>query len=62
MSIARAQPDRPITHPFTRPVTTVRPLTSARHGGHLRPPWEATVRGIPPDILALASVTRWRAP
>lgn len=62
MSIARAQMDRPVTHPFTRPVTTASSATSARNGGHLCPPWEATVRGIPPDFLAPASVPAWRTP
>ena len=62
MSIVWAQPDHPVTHPFTRPVTTLTPATSHRNGGHLCSPWEATVRGSTPYFLALASVSAWRTP
>lgn len=54
--------DRPFTHPLTRPVTTVRPLTSGRHGGPMSPPWEATVSGVPPDVVVPAWIKARRAP
>lgn len=61
MSVARAQPDRPVTHPLTGPVSTVATPTSGRNGGHVRSSREATIWGPSPDSLPPASVMARKA-
>lgn len=56
------QPDTPVTHPLTDPVTTLTTEQLGRNDGHRRPCWEATLRGRSPDILFPAPDTNRRTP
>lgn len=52
----------PVIHPLAHPVTMLTTEQSGRNDGHLRPLWEATVRGPSPDVLPSAPGTTRRTP